>query len=216
MKPAPSSASFNVGSNVRLNVGSLVPFWKSAISTETWRVLYRGLHRASRHKVRPAEQRENEHGCRHDEARSHAPHERERLAVLIEAIEIGRQIARRLIALGGIRIEAARDQPVDRFRNRRVDRSHRWWRMLHAPLELFKGVSRGSFASAKQHVREDQSERVEIGALIDGFALGLLRRHVLDRSEDGSRHRDVRRRSGRGSAGAMQRRVWPLAAMSCR
>ena len=70
-------------------------------------------------------------------------------------------------------------------------------RMLHAPLQLFEGVGGTSWARAEQHVRENQAERIKIGALVDGFPFGLLRRHVLDCSEDGARHGDIGRRSGR-------------------
>ena len=38
---------------------------------------------------------------------------------------------------------------------------------------------------ARQHVIEDQAECIDVGALIDVLSARLLRRHVLNRADDG-------------------------------
>ena len=60
--------------------------------------------------------------------------------------------------------------------------------------------------AAEQQVVEDQTERVDVGPLIDGLPRGLLRRHVLDRADDRADHR-VRR----GDGAARARRNVPAA-----
>ncbi len=61
-----------------------------------------------------------------------------------------------------------------------------------------RGVAAARAALADQHLRQNQAERIDVGALIDLLAGRLLRRHVGQRPDD---------RAGRGGERARRRRA---------
>ena len=67
------------------------------------------------------------------------------------------------------------------------------WRLFHPRLQLGERVLGAPRpALPDEHVVHDQTERVDVGALIDMLSLGLLRRHVLHGADHGAEHRGLR------------------------
>ena len=69
--------------------------------------------------------------------------------------------------------------------------------MLHALLKLRDRIRRlGRSRFADEQIVQNQPERIDVGALVDVDAFGLLRRHVFDGSDDGPVDSgiDIRRR----------------------
>ena len=105
-------------------------------------------------------------------------------------------LVHRLPARGGVGLQTPGDERVEPLGNRRIAQSQCRRRAPH-PLHQFRDRrARAAVAAAGQHVVQNQPERVDVGALVDGLALRLFRRHVLDRADDGSgdRHADARAR----------------------
>ena len=184
MKPAPSSARFSIGSSVRSNAGSPVVFSKSAMTTETGSCAAGGINVRAYHQT-AAEQRDGQRITAASSLHADDALDGDRRARVVEAIESRFEFGGRLKALVRIGLEAARDERVERLRDVRSDAS------VPAPAPAPSGLQLGDRAfsgcaprAADEHVVEDQAERVDVRALIDRRALGLLRRHVLDRPDD--------------------------------
>ena len=126
-------------------------------------------------------------------------------ALVVEPVEVGGQLGAALIAPGGIRLQAAGSQAVERFGHQRHDGARRRRRLLHPRLQLGDGAD-GMFGAppSDQHVVEDQPEGVDVGSLVDRLPPRLLGRHVLDRPDDRALHRRrVRRRGGHEPGGRL-------------
>ena len=79
---------------------------------------------------------------------------------------------------------------LERLGNTRLPRADRRERLRHPLHELRDGALRARrFAAAGQHVVEDQTERVDIRAVIDRLGHGLLGSHVFQRADHGARDR---------------------------
>ena len=76
------------------------------------------------------------------------------------------------------------------FGDRRLLHDHRRQNLPHG----FPGIER----AARQHFREDYAEGPDVGAPVDGLALGLFRAHVPGRPHDHARQRPPHRQGGRG------------------
>ena len=76
---------------------------------------------------------------------------------------------------------------------------------------------RPSPAAAGEHVVEDQTERIDVGAVIDVLAPRLLGRHVLDRADYGaaSPSRPAPRRRDGNAAAAATSSAGPLIVVAC-
>ena len=120
MKPAPSSARLSIGSSVRSNVGSPVRFWKSAITTETGSCATGGGGGRRYHQM-PDESATSSKLIATATGSPTNALDRDQLALIVEAIEIGLQLRRRLITAGRIGGETAGNDAVERFRNRRIE-----------------------------------------------------------------------------------------------
>ena len=151
MNPAPSSASFIIGSSVWSNVASPVLFWKSAISTETGSCTT-GTAGPARQPVRRADERRDDQGRGGADAPRQPPHHRQRLAVVVELLEIRQHVRDRRVAGVGSRLDAARDDPVERLRDRSVLRARRRRRLHHpgcsARRRRFRRCSRARVRAA--------------------------------------------------------------------
>ena len=117
------------------------------------------------------------------------PLDRNQLALRVEPVERRDEVCGRRVALLAIRLEAPGDHLLDRLRDARVDRLRQRRRRFDARLQLLDRARRVRMALAEQHVEEYQAQGVDVGALVDGLTLGLLRRHVLHGAEDRSDHR---------------------------
>ncbi len=148
------------------------------------------LHGAPGHIVGAAEQRDHERGRRRHHARRQAPHERQQLAALIQAIQAGNELGRRLEPRRRVGLDAPRHDPLERLGNLRIHRSERRRGCLHAALQVLELVA--VLPRSEQHVRHNQPQRVNVGALIDRLAPGLLGRHVGHRAHDGAGHGGLR------------------------
>ena len=137
MKPAPSSASFSIGSSVRSNVGSPVPFWKSAITTDTGSCATgtaRPAARATR-SGRAARRTPRPHGG--GEPPRHAPHDRKQLCRRSSSrFERRDQLRRGLEARGRVGLEALRHEAIERLGNAGIDRARRRWRRCMRCVQL--------------------------------------------------------------------------------
>ncbi len=120
------------------------------------------------------------------------------MPVVVEHLEIGEQVRRPLIARGRIRLHALGDDRIERFGHRRIDRPNRRRRSVHPRHQGGHRRGRGALPAAEQQVVQHQPERINVRARVDRLALGLLGRHVLDRSDDGAP--DGHRRAGLGRA----------------
>ena len=130
-------------------------------------------------------QRQQQRAPRHGKRQADDALHRSQLAVVVEPLDRLDQLRRRLIALRGIGLDAARDQLIEGLRHLRDERSHRGRRLRQTPLQLADGADRMlGAAPAGQHVVDDQPERVDVGALIDVLAARLLGRHVFDGADD--------------------------------
>ena len=73
--------------------------------------------------------------------------------------------------------------------------------MLHPRHQFGDGRRLAALATPEQHVVEHQAERVDVGAMIDGDAPGLFRRHVLDGADDGAAGGHAQARAARRGPG---------------
>ena len=169
MKPAPSSARLSIGSSVRSNAGSFVRFWKSAITTDTGSCAAGGISERAYHQLPPTARAASEHNDRGQNPHADDALDRDRHAVVVEPIELRFELGRRLITLLGVRLEAARDEPVERFGTppaRRISSGGGGCsiRRCSSAIALCRVLGP---AAADEHVVEDQAEGVDVGALID-------------------------------------------------
>jgi hypothetical protein len=108
----------------------------------------------------------------------------------IEEIQILSELSRRLIARGRLRLRAAVDDSLERFRQRWIERTKRRERLLDAGHQLGDGTLRARAAAGPEdHVEEHQAERVDVSAVIDRLRHRLFRRHVFERADDRPGHR---------------------------
>ena len=107
------------------------------------------------------------------------------LASVIEPIECRDQFRRRLKTLLQIWFDAPGDERIERLWNCGNDGPDGWGRVRQPALQLADGAHRilGS-PPAHEHVVDDQSERVHVGALVDVLAARLFRGHVFDGPDD--------------------------------
>ena len=122
------------------------------------------------------------------------------MPVRVESIELGLELLRGLIACRWLRLDALRDDAIDRLGNRRIDRT-KAGRRLSRPFDEERqgGVALRRTALPDEHLRDDQAERVDVGALIDRLSHGLFGGHVRERADD--RTGRGRQRAGFGRSG---------------
>ena len=165
--------------------------------------LLRLLHRAAGQEVGSAEHRHHEHRTRRHQARSHAPHQRQRLAVLVQALERRHQIGGLLVARLGIDLHTAGHDAGHRLGDLGIDRTDVGHPLLH-PLGQFGHGARTALGTgpAHEHVVENQAEGVDVRAMVDALAARLFRGHVGERADDPAfrlGHEYVDRTPGLGS-----------------
>ena len=135
---------------------------------------------------------ERERQC-HDPAHHLHPDDafdRNQLAAIVEANQIGLEFLGRLIPLRGIGFEAFRDHAVKRFGDLGRHGPGRRRRFQHPALELGdRAFGANTAVSADEGVVQNQTESVNVGALINWHSFRLLRRHVFDGSHDDADHR---------------------------
>ena len=157
MKPAPSSARRTIGSSVPLNAGSLVPFWKSAITTETGSCGPGGPRRC----VPPDRDRAHEQdGDDRGEQRQphHAP-DRNQLALLVQPLSAASSSAVVWNRFAGSGSRHRAIKLVERLRDLRVERARRRRRVLHALPQLRdRAVAVLGALPADEQVVEDQPD----------------------------------------------------------
>ena len=110
------------------------------------------------------------------------------LPVVVEPVERRDQFAARLEPLRGVGLDAARHQAIERRpestgRSTAPTAARCSSRCLQVGDRARRVVRR---AAAREHVVQDQSERVDVGSLIDVLAPRLLGRHVLDGADHGA------------------------------
>ncbi len=155
-------------------------------------VLHGRRHRAPRHDVRAGEQGDHEHRGRGHQTFRQAARDGDHLAVLVEAVQRREELGCRLVSALGLRVEATRNQLVQRTRNVGNERSDGRGDVQHATLQVRNGVvSRLGACASDEHVVEDQAERVNVGPLIDRLTQRLLGRHVLDGSNNCAYRRPI-------------------------
>ena len=97
---------------------------------------------------------------------------RDQLAGVVERGQRGAQLGGRLEARRGIALEAAHHERLERLGNRRVDgraaAAALLEPLLHRREALFRGL-RSARPPADEHLVEDQPERVDVGARVDGL-----------------------------------------------
>jgi hypothetical protein len=117
--------------------------------------------------------------------------------VTLQVLEVAPEVARRLVAVLGSLLERALDHPRERLRDVVAQLAGRARRVLQD-----RGQDGQVGVAAERplpggHLVEDDAEGEDVGAVVDGQALGLLRRHVGDRPHDapvlGDRLRLLRR-----------------------
>ena len=87
-----------------------------------------------------------------------------------------------------------------RLGNRRIDRAQARWCVVGAlDQQRERRVSTARSAFPDEHLRENQAERVDVGALVDGLSGRLFGRHVRQRSDDRAGRRGKRAGVGRTS-----------------
>jgi len=130
----------------------------------------------------------------------HSPGGR-RLALVAfgDAIEVAQQFSAGLIAIRGIRLQTPGHDDVEHLRDGRVERAHGRRGFMHPGHQLRERRGGPGVPAAKEHVPQDQAERVNVGPLIDRFPFRLLGRHVRHRPDDGARdgHGETGRHGGR-------------------
>ena len=102
----------------------------------------------------------------------------------LEPRELVAQILGRLVALLGVLLEAARDDPAEMAGQADSDGGHRGRRVLQDRRDHRDGRVAGERPLAGGHLVEDGAHREDVGARIDALALGLLGRHVGRGAED--------------------------------
>ena len=190
MKPAPSSASFRIGSSVRSKVCVAGPVLKVGNQDRD------GLVR-DRPRAVPARATRSGRAARRTPRATAAARRRvtrrttgsscPRLSRRFNAATSCGVVWKRSAASGSMHCDT---MPVERFGNARIDRARRRRRRLHPPGELSDGRVRAARPLlVEQHVVDDQAERVDVGALVDRLRPRLFGRHVLDRSDHRADHR---------------------------
>src|SRR5439155_5578933 len=124
----------------------------------TWFVLDR-YDRPLSVPPRSAQEGDGQHDDRRKDSYADDPLDRDRFAVLVEEIEIGRQVLGRLVPFRGIRFEAARNQLIEGSRNFGNHGLGRQGRTVDSALQLGDGTD-GMFGAVtpREHVVENQSE----------------------------------------------------------
>ncbi len=112
-------------------------------------------------------------------------------AVVAHSLEIAREIARGLVAVGGILGEAPIDRPLERRRHERVQRGRRRRLLLEDRGHRLRSAAAIERTLAREQLVDHRAEREEIRPIVHRASGRLLGRHVGERAEDraGGRHR---------------------------
>ena len=150
-----------------------------------------------------AHERRQDHRRRgHQEALREPLRQRPQLALLVEAVDVGRQLPGRGVARGGVRLDAPGDDPLEGRGSVRPQLRQRGQGLLLPPGRFLEGRAGAALATAAgEQVVQDQAEGVDVGAVVDRLAPELLRGHVLQRPDDGARHREA---GGEGLLGELR------------
>ena len=134
-------------------------------------MLYDGRH------IRQVIGQDNQRGDEQRRGRHHAARQvvgrRNQLAGVVDGGQRCAQLRRGLEPRGGVDLEAARDQCFERLRNRRVEGSQRRQPLLAPLSHRVNAIDRpctGGAARPRQHLVEDETERVDVGARVDRAA----------------------------------------------
>ena len=113
------------------------------------------------------------------------------LAAIVEPGQRLEHLGRRPEPLLRLRLDAPRDEAVQRLGHLGYHRLHRSRGVLEPLLQIGDGAAGAVVDAAppEQQVVEDEPERVDVHALVHLFAARLLRRHVGNGADDGAGHR---------------------------
>ena len=129
--------------------------------------------------------------------------------MVVQPSELGSELGRGLEAERRIRFETPRHDPAERRRHFGGHRVNRLGGVVHALVELVDSALCTALSLAPgKHVVDDQTQGVNVCALIDFSGSRLLRSHVLQGSDDGSVDSSgVESRGARGAAHRQHDRV---------
>ncbi len=151
-----------------------------------------GRHPRPRELPGAHERREDRRRRDRQEALREPLRQRPQLAVLVEAVEVGRQLLGRGVARAGVRLDAPGDDPLEGRGDVRPHLRQRGQGLLLAPGGLLEGRAGAALPPpAGEQVVQDQAEGVDVGAVVHRLAPELLGGHVLQRPDDGARHREA-------------------------
>jgi hypothetical protein len=100
----------------------------------------------------------------------------------LDLLERPQHVVRRLRAVGGVLLQQVHDQRGDRGGRGRPPPGDRLRRLGGVGGEELAGVAPVERRAAGEHLVEDNAERVQVGAVVDGVPRRLLRRHVCRRA----------------------------------
>ena len=115
-------------------------------------------------------------------ARGRRAHTACRVEVALEALKVRAKVQRGLVAQLPVLFERLVDDPDQLDRDGRVEVARRHRRFAENRVLDVDGRRSDERAAAGQELVHDDSQREEVGARIQGFALHLLGRHVGDGS----------------------------------
>ena len=163
----------------------------------------RGRRRAASHEEHADQQREGQRDARRKQPLADARRNRNQFAGIVERGQRRAERRARLKARVGGPLETPHHERVERLGNRFVDGSCRRQAIFEPLHHRIETILR-SGPDAEQHFVHNQSERIDIRAAVNRLAALLLRRHVLERAENGAR-RGIR--DGGGNAEVHDERV---------
>ncbi len=119
-----------------------------------------------------------------------------RTGIATQTLEVGADVGRRLVAKVPVLFERLGDNPVDVRRHGRVEAARGRWVAVEDAVEDHRRRVAGEALPARCHFVQDDTERKEIGARIQGFAAGLFGRHVGHGADRGAHDGRVEARAG--------------------
>ncbi len=115
-----------------------------------------------------------------------AQHQVAGVDVALQVLEVAAQVGRGLVAVLGTLLERALDHARERARDVVAQLAHRPRRVLEDRGQHRQVGAAAERPLARRHLVEQDPEREDVRAVVDGQPLRLLRRHVGDRPDDAS------------------------------